>query len=84
MRMQAVKFFNHSMNYVTYLVLVEDEVLGMEGFVDDVARQIEEDEGFELAYESVELCSLESVTTEGAVDAETSFNNCELSYYFEI
>ncbi len=84
MRMQAVKFFNHSMNFVTYLVLVEDEVLGMEGFVDEVARQIEEDEGFELAYESVELCSLESVTTEGAVDAETSFNNCELSYYFEI
>lgn len=84
MRMQAVKFFNHSMNYVNYLVLVEDEVLGMEGFVDDVARQIEADEGFELAYESVELCSLESVTTEGAVDAETSFNNCELSYYFEI
>lgn len=84
MRMQAVKFFNHSMNFVTYLVLVEDEVLGMEGFVDEVARQIEEDEGFELAYESVELCSLESVTTEGAVDAETSFNTCELSYYFEI
>lgn len=84
MRMQAVKFFNHSMNFVTYLVLVEDGVLGMEGFVDEVARQIEEDEGFELAYESVELCSLESVTTEGAVDAETSFNNCELSYYFEI
>lgn len=83
MRMQAVKFFNHSMNFVTYLVLVEDEVRGMEGFVDDVACEIEEDVGFELAYESVELCSLESVTTEGAVDAEASFNNCELTYYFE-
>ena len=48
---------------------------------DTIQQQIEEEVGFELAYESVELCSLEPVTTEGDVDAEASFNNCELSYY---